>query len=509
MISRKTSYGLAILSGILLLLSFPPFNLGSFLAWFALVPLIIAVYSETKAKRMSRLSRIAGLGCVLVFIWLAWWLRDFLAWIGLIGFIAGLLFGIAWASDWHTTYIKDYWKTKKLASKNLSYLSSSLQIFIVPLVATGVEFLLMNIPGVMRIGQIVGFLSIAKTQWANPAILHLASFTGMYGVTFLVLLVNCAIAYAIIHYNETKKIFKPTVIVLCLFAIIFAYGLIDVPSQKEGDVTVAVIQSPAVEGEDANDLYLRLSKESLKYEPQIIVWPFFQYAGLTLPESFPQEHDVYLAGAGVVSPDGSTSADNLGYHMVTLGKNIADRDVKGLFFPEVHSLDTDLGKFAVVTCIESGSTLPTRDRVNDGAQFLIVPTGSPNTYVFSWVLGTNAIYRAVEHKMFAVEVIADHDSSMIIDPYGRIIKDVAPESEIVVGKISFTDERTFYTKYGDAFGWTIVGLAVILVIYNCHLKRKSPFKYCKKCRSKIEKDAKTCPKCGIKRRPLWKRFLFH
>jgi len=195
--------------------------------------------------------------------------------------------------------------------------------------------------------------------------------------------------------------------------------------------------------------------------------------------------------------------------MVTLLKNIADRDVKGLFFPEVHSLDTDLGKFAVVTCIESGSTLPTRDRINDGAQFLIVPTGSPNTYVFSWTLGTNAIYRAVEHNVFAVEVIADHDSSMIIDPYGRIIKDVAPEPEIVVGKISFTDDRTFYTKYGDIFGWTIAGLAVFLVIYNSHLKRKSPFKYCKKCRAKIEKDAKTCPKCGTKQRPLWKRFLFH
>lgn len=504
MIDRKTSYGLAILSGILLLLSFPPFNLGSFLAWFALVPLIIAVYNETETKRISRLSRIAGLGCVLVFIWLAWWLYEFLGWIG---FIAGLLFGVAWASDWHTSYIKDYWKTEKLASKNLPYLSSSSQVFTIPLVVTGVEFLFMNIPGVMRIGQIVGFLSMAKTQWANPAILHSASFTGMYGVTFLVLLVNCAIAYGIIRYQETSKIFRPTIIVLCLFAIIFAYGLINIPSQKEGDVTVAVIQYPLVEGEDIDDLYLRLSKESLKYEPRIIVWPFFQYEGFTLSKDFPQEHGVYLAGAGVVSPDGSTSTDNLGYHMVTLTKNIADIDVKGLFFPEVHSLDTDLGKFAVATCIESGSTLPTRDRVNDGAQFLIVPTGAPNTYVFSWALGTNAIYRAVEHKVFAVEVIADHDSSMIIDPYGRIIRDIAPEPEIVAGKISFTDERTFYTKYGDVFGWTIVCMAVILTIYNFHLKRKSPFKHCEKCRYKIEKDAKTCPKCRIEQRPLWKRFL--
>jgi len=62
-----------------------------------------------------------------------------------------------------------------------------------------IEFLLMNLPGVMRFTGVWGFWSIAKTHWLNPEILHLASFTGMYGVTFLILLVNCAIAYGIIY----------------------------------------------------------------------------------------------------------------------------------------------------------------------------------------------------------------------------------------------------------------------------------------------------------------------
>jgi len=41
---------------------------------------------------------------------------------------------------------------------------------------------------------------------------------------------------------------------------------------------------------------------------------------------------------------------------------------------------------------------------------------------------------------------------MLIDLYGRIIGDIAPKSEIVAGKIAFTDERTFYSRYGDIFG---------------------------------------------------------
>jgi apolipoprotein N-acyltransferase len=506
MFNPKTSYGLAILSGILLLLSFPPFKFGGFLAWFAFVPLLIALFYETKVKRMERLSKIAGLGCILIFLWLAWFLREILSVmlhlenLSWLWFIIGLLLAVSMAREFHTMNIMDYWKTKELSSKNLPYLPSALGILIIPLVVTCFEFLLMNVPGLMRIGGIWGSWSIAKTQWFNPAILHLASFTGMYGVTFLVLLVNCAIVYGIIHYKEDKKISKPTIIVLCLFVIIFSYGLISVPGEVKGDVTVAVIQSPSVDGEDINDLYLRLSNESLKYNPQIIVWPFLMAEGFSFDSStntnFTQDHNLYLVSAGVISPDGSTESDNLGYHMVTLPKNIKDKDMKAIFFPEVHSLNTDLGNLGIVVCIESSSTLPARDRVKDGAQVLIVPTASPNTYVFSWALGTNAIYRAAEHKVFAVEVIGDHDSSMIIDPYGRIVDDTAPEPEIVTGEISFTNERTFYTKYGDIFGWTIVGLAIILVIYNSYLKRKSPFRYCLICRNKMKKEAKICPKCG-------------
>ena len=515
MFNPKISYSLAILSGILLLLSFPPFKFGCFLAWITFIPLLIAISYETEVKRVNRLSKVAGLGSVLIFIWVAWWLREFavmmfhlenLSWLV---FIIGLVFAVMWGSDWHPGYVKNYWKMKGLPSKKLPYLPSSLQIFIIPLIVTCIEFLYLNIPGVMRIGGILGFMSIAKTQWFNPAILHLASFTGMYGVTFLILLVNCAIAYGIIHYRENKKIFKPSIIVLCLFAIILSYGLIGIPSETEGDITVAVIQTPPVDGEDINDLYLRQSKESLKYNPQIIVWPLMLAEGLDPPASFSQDHNVFLVAARVISPNGDTSTDNLGYHMVTLPKNIKNKDIKGIFFPDVHSLNTDIGNFGIVVCIESGSTLPARDRVRDGAQLLVIPTGSPNAHVFSWVLGTNAIYRAVEHKMFAVEVIGDHDSSMMIDPYGRIIEDIAPESEIVAGKISFTYERTFYTKYGDVFSWIVVGLTLVLVGYDFHLKRKSTFKYCAKCRAKIEKDAKTCPECGIDQAPIWKRILLH
>ena len=63
----RNSYLLAVLSGILLLLSYPPFNLR-FLAWFAFVPVLLAMYYEIKAKRVDKLTTVMALCLVPIFL---------------------------------------------------------------------------------------------------------------------------------------------------------------------------------------------------------------------------------------------------------------------------------------------------------------------------------------------------------------------------------------------------------------------------------------------------------
>src|SRR3989337_1637720 len=77
--SRKTSYGLAILSAILFLLSLPPFTFGGFLAWIAFVPLFVTVYYETQLKRASRLLTITYFGGFLLLIWVPYWFSEVLS----------------------------------------------------------------------------------------------------------------------------------------------------------------------------------------------------------------------------------------------------------------------------------------------------------------------------------------------------------------------------------------------------------------------------------------------
>jgi len=237
-VGARNSYLLAVLSGVLLLLSFPPFKLGAFLAWVALVPLLIAIYYQLQVKSIGRLADIAGLGFLPVLIWIAPWLRDLLsreitsiAGLAWPGFILGGFLALVGAMGIMEVF-SEHWRPKHLPSKYSQYFlerHSGLQIFVLPIAWTAIEFLLLNLPGVMRLGGSFGFFSIAKTQWLNPPILQLASFTGMYGVTFLILMVNCAIAYAIVHHNETKRISKQAVAVLVVFVLILAYGLISIP----------------------------------------------------------------------------------------------------------------------------------------------------------------------------------------------------------------------------------------------------------------------------------------
>ena len=516
--NQKTSYGLAVLSGILLFLSFPPFSLGGFLAWFALVPLLIAVYNETKVKRIERLVSVTGICLAPVFVWLYnefdFFLPSIVAWP--LGIISAFFVGY-----FVVFYVEDYWKPKQLPPKELTYLPPALQILLIPIVGTATEFLAMSLPVVMKVGGAFGFFSISRTQWLNVPILQLASFTGMYGITFLILLVNCAVAHTIIHYKERKRVSKQAIAVLLIAGMVFVYGLASIPDVSVGDINVVIIQAKpeVIETQRINELYADLSEYSLKYEPDIILWSIWM--GMEPTEtggpcadryvSFCEDHDVYLTdGDSVVCPDGRVERYPGPYLFIYVFDGFVPFDPSKIL-PKIHGFDTRFGELGILLCMESASTIPARQLVEGGTQFIVVTSGDrPVIGAFQGLIGGNVVYRAVEHRIFTA-LFFGSGGSIIVDPYGRIIEDIAPEEEIVAGKVSFTNERTFYSKYGDVFGWSIVGLALVLVGYNSYLKGKSPFGYCEKCRAKIEKVAAFCDKCGASQEkpPLWKRILLH
>ncbi len=508
----RNSYLLALLSGILLLLSYPPFNLA-FLAWFAFVPALIAIYYEVKAKRIEKLALVMGVCLVPTFLGM---INDLslnlvppvAAW-PLTVIVAGLVIGyIVWP-------VEGYSQAKQLPRPQLSYLPSGWQIFILPILATAGEFLAMNIPVLMKITGVLGFVSLSGTQWLNPPILQLASFTGMYGVTFLIWLVNSALAYGIVHYQDTRRISKQAIAVLLVFIIIFVGGWVSLPEPTTGDTTVVIIQAKpsTLEERHINELYADWNEYSLKYEPEIVLWSlwmnFYPHtkAGPFADQyvSFSQENDVYLTdGEKVVFPDGSVegySAPYLGIAALHVFDGLVPFDPDKII-PKLHGFQARSGKFGLLGCLETGSTLPARQWIKDETRFIAGLSGAlPVIGAFPGLLGGNMVYRAVEHRIYTA--LFHRDNGLIIDPYGRIMEDIAPEPEIVAGKIAFTNERSFYSKYGDIFGFTILGLFVALLSSNAYLKRKSPYTFCKECKAQIEKGTEICPQCGGQQKRSW------
>lgn len=500
MFNQKTGYGLAALSGILLLLSFPPFKFGGFLAWFALVPLLIAIYHE---KSLKRIGIFAIISCIILFVPVLFGVIQSES----MFFLPSSLFLISWLIAIilsvglcliYSEFFRVYWKPKEFSTIKLQYLPSSLQIFILPLVWTAFQFLIMNIPIIMKFGGGLGFFSIAKTQWLNPSILQIASFTGMYGVTFLILLVNCAIAYAIVHYKETKHISKQAVAVLLVFGLIFIAGWSSIPEPILGDITIAIIQAPP--SENVEDIYINLSKQALKYNPKMILWSSvsMKEALEAFSTDLSKELNVNLMDGKLISPDGRIQKrkNEFAYlYLKTLDGLIPPNLSK--IFPEIYPYETEFGKIGFLLCQEGAWPFPARKMVKNGAD--IITTATVNYgFAVAGLFESNAIYRAVENRVPAILFLWSGAGSIIVDPYGRIIEDIAPEKEIVAGKISLTKERTFYNKYGNIFGWIIILLFISLVIYNFYLKRKSPVKYCVHCNAKLKKDVKTCTKCGKK-----------
>jgi len=65
----------------------------------------------------------------------------------------------------------------------------------------------------------------------------------------------------------------------------------------------------------------------------------------------------------------------------------------------------------------------------------------------------------------------------VVDPYGRITAEgKTNERGVVTGKTFTVSGQTFYTRFGDWFGWLMVGILVILV-WSSKLKHKSELSY--------------------------------
>lgn len=508
-IKRYQSWILAGISGILLILSFPSFNLFP-LAWISLIPLLIALQSTSSWKSAFLHGYLTG---AIFFLGLIYW-------IALLYPFANIFLTV-FAYLLLAAYLAVYAGIFSALLHGLPWKSGLPFIFVVTAIWTGLEWVCS--------WMVTGFPwgSMGYTQWNNLPAIQIASITGVHGVSFIIVLLNATIVDVLRTYLAWKKsashftfhvsrcVFSHlTPIVLVIACLVYGAHTLSKPADTTSDFKIALAPGnvPQIEKWDPTYLpqiferYINLIKAASAEEPDLIVLPetalhgsIFIFEGnvyLAKLKQILNEQQIHLLTGTHTVLDGkmyntvsllSPTSEILGsyskIHLVPFGEYVPiTRHLPNFIqlssgfepgksidlFPIPHTENSQMG---VVICFESVFPNLFRKFVNKGAAVMGILTND------AWFDGTAAPeqhlamapLRAVENRV-AVFRCANDGISCIIDAFGRIITPPIQPNDtqnVLVERIPLSDHGgTVYTRYGDWFPILCFLVSVLLVLYH-------------------------------------------
>jgi apolipoprotein N-acyltransferase len=325
----------------------------------------------------------------------------------------------------------------------------------------------------------MGFLG--HTQHQNLPLIQVASSTGAYGISFLIVLANAAIADLIVFWIEKRKQEEPLglarspvlrgAVVLAMILIIWILGYASLPSPLSGKpLSMAVVQGNIPQEmkwkreyrEQIISKYEALSEEVSKLHPRIIVWPEASTPGFILSDhslsqrmvSMVRRINAYLLAGSAeypkfgkkqirlksgntalfFSPEGKILGQYLKIYLIPFGEYVPYEGV--IKWPEFivpKGMNSDLAgtdlvlfgidgtKFGTLICSESLYPELARRMVNKGAGFLVNISNEAwfGKSALPYQALSIAVFRAVENRVNLVRS-TNTGISAFIDPYGRV-----------------------------------------------------------------------------------------
>ncbi|HLW47318.1 MAG TPA: apolipoprotein N-acyltransferase [bacterium] len=438
-------------------LAFPPYDLGA-LAWAALIPLV-AVVCRRPARRAFWTGYAWG---VLAFGGVLWWLTSFgvLLW-ALAACLAALAPAAALAAA--------AWAGAGNPRRTALWM---------PVTWTAVEYLRGRGPFGMP------WALLGDTQHAALAVSQIAAVTGVYGLTFLVALVNTAGALVLARAADAATVAGTAAAV----AAAVLYGSAALRTPVRADVTVAVVQpaypvrmawNPAQAARDLAQLDVLTHDAAAPSAPgdraaSLVVWPEtaspVDIAGdpgmRASVAEWARRDRAALIVTSLESGSGgepTNSAFALARDGVMIGRYDKHRLVP---FAEAGErpgrgpavLPTPVGALGVAICFESIFPDHARAAVLDGAALLAVLTND------AWFDGRAAPLqhaavaplRAIEDGRFLLRA-SNAGPSAIIDPHGRIVAELPLGVRgVLKGRVAPRTDLTWYARYGDVVAWASV-----------------------------------------------------
>ena len=503
---KLIEYSPSIASGLLVILAFPVFDFF-FLAWIALLPLLISLWQRTP-KEAFKAGYIFG---IIYFFGTLYWIYHSITVFGGIPLIASLcivfllcLYLGLYPAIFSWLFISIIRKTKLPA------------LFIAPIVWVVLEFL--------KSYLFSGFpwASIGYSQYRFLHMIQVADITGIYGISFLVVAVNGAIFDIVLLKRRLREMpLYPLVYSVAGFITLAAlliftlgYGVWRLGQNREsGTINVSVIQGnieqdkkwePAFQKE-VFDIYADLSqKAAAASSPQLIIWPetsvpfLFDYDtantekfiqmqkglgtyllfGSVLVRERTKEKTLLTNSALLLNRDGKPIYKYDKIHLVPFGEYVPLRSL--LFFIDKIAVGigdfvpgdsylragADFGSFGTMICYEIIFPGLVRKFYAKGGDFIVTIT---NDAWFGSTAGpyqhfSMAVFRAVENRKPVVRA-ANTGISGFIDSSGRIISRTSLFTrEFLPGQVKIDKTLTFYTKYGDLFSYACIILFIIMLL---------------------------------------------
>ncbi len=501
---------LMLISGVALALAFPKVGI-SLVAWIALVPLLVAIDRQPLFRVVGYAWAQGFVFYALVFYWIEIEFHDYVHWT-LIAALGPpiLLASLAAIFSALTLFLAEFVRRRARVSVLVA----------LPIVWVAIEWLRSFFP----IGNPWDFLGCVAYQ--DLRTIQFAEFTGVYGVSALIVLVNATIYWSIAERHPLRTKLRGGAIVAGIVVVTLAFGTIRrnqlAREPASGQVKVAMVQGniPQTMKWDPAALpstfkvYADASESAARSGADLIIWPETATSFLFQPnDAYPSALSKYRAyreqlltlartirkpilfgapaiylhlgvsirnRAYLVSADGQIAGYYDKTQLVPFGEYIPAHPVVGRYVH--HILVESIAEFTpgggpvvfdvngthlgVLICYESIFPDLARRAVRAGADILVNITND------AWFGDSSAPYqllamtviRAVENHKPIIRV-GNTGVSAVITPAGQIVGATKIFTRVTeIQTVAWTKRRTFYTEYGDVFAKLCFGILMVGVL---------------------------------------------
>ena len=461
---RVIPWVLAGLSGILLILSFPPFGIWP-LAWIALVPLLRAARESDNPKAAANLGGFTGL--VFYAVSLNWFRHVFSLTVS-IGFWCIFAMWIALFAAL-ARWLWDRWNVRSGGpGRELAW---SLACGVV---WTGFEYFRSEVWFLPN-----AWLTLGVSQVPCITVLQVCALTGVYGLSAAIVLANAAFGLAL----RGRRAAPLTALALVLG--LAGWGMMrmrSLPVTSGMKVPVAIVQ---------NESFSMVKYASATLSPEarnarLVVWPEVSImvppkqeerhrqlladklkgsravcvVGVVMVESEAPRRPLMRNFAWVMAPGGALLGRYDKLHPIPVVEHALPPN------PDPWPVATPVGRLGIQICYDLDFENGSRRMAGRRAELLVVPNLDPMEWG-SWqhrMHSAMAPVRAVETGLWIVRA-ASSGISQIIDPRGRILASLGVGEEgVLAGEVYVGRRPTFCSAAGWVFGPVCLFLTLLVSI---------------------------------------------